>query len=260
MVGVRLACILLILLGISAQGTASAQSNAALSEELIRSFAVQLGIAPDSADMQRLLTKHAFEHPPGADKPSRIVRHIRGNGGVPLPSEREIERQIEQLTATPSHPVKPFDAPHMEPDQSAHDYVLAQSPQREERMREKLPGFYPRCKANQTLVDEAGALPLEGPVRVSYDILFTGKELLPEHPAKAFGNNTVIRVYDPFDSESVVGIELDQLGVRCLPARIRVTTEGEFRMEGISALHNFDGDPTGKRGYMHDEVKALLAN
>ena len=162
--------------------------------------------------------------------PTTITQHVQRQEGVPFPTEKQlmeqsvldpkIERQI--VTAASDFYTK-------------QNAKLPQAPivvfsKCTQPKRERVEQFEPEQG------DTASA--------IRADLLFIAKSDADDMDLKLFGAATRTFVVDP-NKPNPADAFGQSLGVGCLPTRFLTTSKGQYRLEGIEALKNYDADPEG---------------
>lgn len=218
-----------------------------LTPEMIEKFASELGIEPHSPRMRQILD--SYYNPESdlnlainsdveldQDTPQKVIRHIRGTDGIPLPTKDEV--------------LLPFKLTPEAVKESLDKYFYMTETTAKQNMT--VPEL-PNCKENITERTATNYSLAEDTHQVLLDILFMKKEDIPVDYKEIFGKRVVVRPYNKEKSSvSVLGI-----GVKCLPTRFRVTRSFVMHDLGKNALKNYDIDPHGE-GEFHEYMKAKL--
>ncbi len=169
---------------------------------------------------------------------SRIIQHIKGTAGIPLPNAQQIPDVL------PSEIPKELLQQSLAETQAAVIESL--------RTAKALP----RCQADRTTKTETGyALAELDGSRLEMDLLIIpAGSKLPLPAAQLFGTATTVIEYD---SETVTALAVQSLPVECLPTRIRATRKFVHVQEGLDALRNYDKDQHGE-GVLLPEAKQVL--
>lgn len=176
-----------------------------------------------------------------ANLPNSIFKHYRGQGGIALPTQQDIAaspivslvRQDEMQKA-------------IETDVTT-DYKKSQ------------PGraIIRECTAEDESTREHGGIKVESGKEDYKGNLVDTLYVMPEDlkgidlDAKPFGEKT--QVFELGDGSDAISLHLQNMGVACVPYRVRVSRASHHRDYGLNALRNFDKNPEG-RGKMSDNV------
>lgn len=221
-----------------------------LTDEMLQRFAAELGLEPGSNRMKQIL--HSYYNPESnlnlavnndpendSEAPVKVIRHIRGKDGIPLPSKDDV--------------VLPFKIEKDKVKQGLDEYFGMLEKTAERNM--KVPSL-PACKENTTTREPTNYELPEKRDQVLVDLLFMPKENVPVDKKEIFGKRTVVRPYDR-SKPNLMSLSAIGIGITCLPTRLRVTRAFVMRDEGRNALKNYDGDPHGE-GEFHAYMKAKL--
>jgi len=172
--------------------------------------------------------------------PEGIIKHLRGQGGVPFP-DRAWDDTYD--------PLKGALAPAVEETMKEFDPKLRKIPE---------PNFpkFNACSGNKTTkdrVDFDSDLPASSKRLPISDVLFLNAKDLPSEPGPIFGQFTLVIPLSGSKDDSLGGYA-EQLQVPCVPYRIRNTLNYVFKDEGLNALRNFGEDYLGK-GFYHQYIQ-----
>ncbi len=224
-----------------------------LTPEIINQISAQLGMAPDSPGMRRLIdsyyrSREQNENPienidddedPDSATPAVVIRHFRGTNGIPLPAKEDIPF--------------PFKVTQEAVKEAFIEYFKVVT---EAQIKNITPATLPACRVNESTQEETGYTGEEMPDQLIADILFMDKTDMPMDPSEAFGKRTMVRPYNSkeanFEVLGAIGI-----GVDCLPFRWRVTRKFLFKDKGRNALKNYDANQFGE-GEFSEVMKAKL--
>ena len=162
--------------------------------------------------------------------PTTVTLHVRRDDGIAFPTDQElldqsvldpkIERQVV-AAATDFYTklnAKPVEAPIV---------VYTKCSQAK---RTRMPDFEPQAgDAKATILS---------------DMLFIDKSDADDMDLKLFGARTRAFIVDRNKPSPVDGVG-QALGVACLPSRLLTTNKGQYLLEGLDALKNFDSNPDG---------------
>ena len=169
-----------------------------------------------------------------------ITLHLRGTAGKPLPEAeklREERRQARRQTRSPEERVR----------QATAEHRAMMSRYNASRQMKPLPACHR---------DTKHFTPFASPLRrdVIQDLLFVkpGESLTDSD--EQFGQLTQVIPYDP-SRPSNWAMYGKNMGITCLPTRLRILGKGLSREEGLPALRNYDTEPYGK-GELKDSVKS----
>ncbi|MGI6524366.1 MAG: hypothetical protein ACOX2O_03605 [Bdellovibrionota bacterium] len=223
---------------------AAAQTHA-LSQEEIAALAKQLQLDVSSRHMQRIISSTPYE-PPSNDYPTKVIKHIRGNGKGRFPTQAEYEKEFRTLWEKAEQEAALNRDTEEELEEG--DIFSVSSGQ------EEILGDCPKSLTERTVIADKDSPNAD---TVVYDILWLKNESqLPKDLVAAFGENTVVRYYRPFSPDAPTKTAVG-LGVNCLPTRIRATNSVVFKDEGLNALLNYDKNFYG-RGVLHPSMKEIL--
>jgi hypothetical protein len=113
----------------------------------------------------------------------------------------------------------------------------------------------PNCSISDSEVSSSENLLKDGTRMLLSDVLYLRKHQIPENSEEIFGSTVVIRAYEP-DPKNVTYHALYGMGIKCLPARIRISTEKTEIHYGRNALKNYRKNLLGK-GYMDRRAKNI---
>lgn len=206
-----------------------------LNFESKRMLADYFGLTPDDPNLQRILdNKLGWGHDWSKKRP--VIVYVRGQAGVPFPPKAQL---MEAFRVTPEMREKLRGM--IMGDIEAYKREFTTPPQ------------LARCAESKTLRRDIGQEEGADKPAARFDLLFLAPEDMPPEPAAAFGKQTMVRVLKPEQIDGVA-IAAKGYGIKCLPARIRVTNEALFMHEGADALKNYDEDVQGA-GSLHPFVK-----
>lgn len=212
---------------------AAAQEDGAyrLTREQRDLLAQQLRINPRGRHMQRI---ELAAQMPGEvnfarsdDGEVRVVKHLRGKEGIPLPAHEEFLKN-QQLG--------------QEHVQALHDALQAQT--RAELEMIDNPPQLPECRESITQVnrfEDSGG----GQSEVVMDMLFLAADQVPLDAKEVFGEDVQIMPYAT-NASNPLAPAAASLGVTCLPYRVRVTSRAAYAHAGRDALKNYSEDPDGQ--------------
>ncbi len=174
-----------------------------------------------------------------------VIAYIRGNAGIPLPTESDLMSRYK-IT------------PHMK--EEIVDRLYEASQKIYAKMTHPVPAGTPSM---ETCIDSSvETIPINGMPRsdkVILDTLYLRREQVPTKPQEVFGSNVVIRSFlrDANDPLSLaIYAKKDQIG--CLPFRMRVVAGTMYLSHGGPALKNYDSAPHGL-GILHGSMERLVA-
>ncbi len=113
----------------------------------------------------------------------------------------------------------------------------------------------PTCSRNETEVNKTENLLKDGKKMLLSDVLYLRKYQIPKDPLEVFGSTVVVRGYEP-DPKSADYHTLYGMGIKCLPARVRISTEKTEIHYGKNALKNYRKNLLGK-GYLDRRAKEI---
>jgi hypothetical protein len=170
------------------------------------------------------------------DPAKHVVRHYRGEEGVPLPARDKIPTPV---------------APEAEMRPPPKPAVVRGTPR---PIRIPPPVYMKRCITHTTRREDTGLPPQV--TTPAYDVLYLPPDLLPLDAAEVYGNQVRIRIVrEPADA--VVGYQLLNERIPCIPYRTRALDSVVFYDEGNFALKNYDAQPRGA-GVYHPWIKEKL--
>lgn len=177
---------------------------------------------------------------PSKPSPDGIIKHLRGQGGIPLP-EKAWEEGYD--------PLKGALAPAVEEAMSEFDPALRKIPE---------PDFpkFDACSSNKTEKEKIPFdidLPQSSKRLPISDVLFMNAKDVPSEIGEIFGQFTLVIPISGAKDDSLGGYA-SQLEVPCIPYRIRNTLNYTFRDQGLNALRNFGEDYLGK-GFYHQYIQ-----
>jgi hypothetical protein len=91
---------------------------------------------------------------------------------------------------------------------------------------------------------------------VYYDTLYLPEDMVPLDSSEVFGQETHLVPYGPESGEGAY-LHMKVHGVPCLPYRIRITRDFDYRDLGRNAYKNYDASP-GDEGKFHSWVSKKL--
>lgn len=170
------------------------------------------------------------------DRP--VLKHYRGKFGVPFPSE-------EEIVSTFRYDVEKIKRIIEDSYRGADEYV-----------KQLEVGLYPSCKESRTTKTKVSAEATKefpDPDIVIVDMLFINKNDIPFNYEEMWGKRVVVRPLEQGAKDMAIPY-LRELGMTCLPFRVRVTPKYQFVHQGFDALKNFEDKPTGK-GKLDEQFK-----
>lgn len=175
--------------------------------------------------------------------PVRVIRHLKSDHGIPFPRNNALvlPDRYAQIGLSEEY-LKSWVMKGLEMAK-VHAGSLPVPP----KLR--------RCNENKTVMASTGVKDQRIKKIVLLDMVFLDEDP-PLNVDEIFGQRTSVFKYEDKPNHGV-SIVASQLGIRCLPARIRATPGYAIRDRGINALKNYDRDPTGK-GKLHPYMVAKL--
>ncbi|MCB0310323.1 MAG: hypothetical protein KDD42_03755 [Bdellovibrionales bacterium] len=167
-----------------------------------------------------------------------VIRHYRGENGIPLPEPSEI--------------YNPFDFSR----EQFFEMVEKYKPVMEQTTKALFQaGALPSCAGSTTDKEKLDLRGIKGKLKseVLFDTIYISEEQLGDHSPSDFGERTEIIVYRA-GSQEPASLFARQVGVDCLPFRVRITPLYRFIHKGSDALLNFDQHPN-KKGKDPEKVK-----
>ena len=220
-----------------------------LTDEMIETLLVKYHITPESQFYDR--TRNALlnvkkkrdmlvirRERKAGDGKSRIVKHLRGKEGIPLPGPMDLRLPFEVTKESLEEGVKEYTKFLGELGEKALEIPELPSCDKSNTTKERLVPKGMKVPQANTIV---------------FDMIFLPKGKEPLSAKEYFGQRVVTGGYTNESQNGPSYIALS-LGAKCLPYRIRATNEFVFKHEGEAALKNYDKNPHGK-GKLHKALK-----
>lgn len=241
-----IACLLTAVVCSKQVASSEEPDNRPLTIEEKKQLAEQLGLDVGANRFNAWLQNPAANYQTDTDGTPIIVKHLKGEYGVPLPNPDEIRQSYVSLT----NPQLPTPDEQILKEQMDEEYM--------EHLRQLLtPIKFPRCTSSSRSELDTGYVLDKLGSEVEADFLFIAEEDLPPENndyVELFGRKTQVRPISEWSLPAQFGAK--SMGFDCLPARLRATKAKVFREQGEYALRNYDKDQFGK-GELHISVEEV---